>query len=262
MAVRRAFVDTPSGQVHIRVSGAPNRSSPPLLLLHQSPASSLTFQEILPFFGRSRRSVAIDTPGFGESFRPAAQPGIPDYARWIVEAANALAIAQFDLLGVFTGAGTASEIAAANPDRVRRLVLAGPPLFSAEQQRYFTENAWPVRPKRDGSHFAIEWNRVMSRDMPGLSFERRCDAFNEFYRGGANAIWGEQAIANYPLREVLPRIAAPTLVLKPNGIHGDCEGAAALLRDGRVESLDHLGYSMMQAAPERVSDVVTRSLDR
>lgn len=259
--VRRAFVDTPAGQIHVRSAVGEHGNRPPLLLLHQSPASSLTYAEILPHLGRHRLAIAIDTPGFGESFRPAVQPGIADYARYIMAAADALGIAQFDLMGIFTGAGTASEIAATWPARVRKLVLAGPPLFTAEQQRQFVEQAWPVRPSPDGSHFATEWQRVMSRDMPGVSFERRCDAFNEFYRGGPNAIWGEQAIAAYPLAHALPRITAPTLVLKPQGIHGDCEGAAALLPDARVVNVDHLGYAMLQAIPERVARIINEFLD-
>lgn len=98
--------------------------------------------------------------------------------------------------------------------------------------------------------------------MPGVDFERRCDAFNEYYRGGDNAIWGEQAIAAYPLRETLPHIAAPTLVIEPQGIYGDCAGAAALLQTARIARIDHLGYSMMQVIPQEVADCVTAFLDQ
>ena len=259
--VRRAFVDTPSGQIHLRSADTRHDDRVPLLMLHQSPASSLTYAELLPHLGCTRWAIALDTPGFGESFRPATQPSIADYARWIVAAADALAIDRFDLMGIFTGAGTASEIAATWPHRVRRLVLAGPPLFTPAQQRDFIRQAWPVRPTPDGAHFATEWQRVMTRDMPGVAFERRLDAFNEFYRGGSNAIWGEQAIADYPLAQTLPRVAAPTLILKPLGIHGDCDGAAALLRDARIAPIDHLGYSMLQAIPQKIATVIDRFLD-
>jgi len=260
LAIRRAFVDTDDGQIHVRMSGVRDAATPPLLLLHQSPASSLVYAELLPLLAAKRWSIALDTPGFGESFRPVAQPSIGDYARWIVAAADALGIAQFDLFGMFTGAGTASEIAAHFPSRVRRLILAGPPLFTAKQQAYFAANAWPMRPHEDGSHLIAEWRRVMERPMPGVSFARRCDAFQEFYRGGENAIWGEAAIAAYDLRATLPRIAAPTLVIEPQGIHGDCAAAAALLPDARLEAIDHLGYAMLQAVPEKVAACVERFL--
>ncbi len=259
--VIRAFVDTPSGQIHVRMSGPRDSDLRPLILLHQSPASSLTYSEILPLIGQDRLAIAIDTPGFGESFRPKHPPAIADYADWIVSAATGLGVVRFDLLGMFTGAGIASEIAARHAVRVRRLILVGPPLFTPEQQAHFVDHAWPVRQRPDGSHLMQEWRRIMDRPMPGVDFERRCDAFNEYYRGGNNAIWGEQAIAVYPLRETLARIAAPTLVIEPQGIHGDCAGAAALLSNARFTRIAHLGYAMMQAIPKEVADCVTTFLD-
>lgn len=248
--VRRAFVDIPDGQIHVRrVEG----EGIPLLCLHQSPASSLTYAELLPLLDRP--AIAIDTPGFGESFRPAAQPSVADYARWIADVAAALGFVQIDVMGLFTGAAIAAELAASRPDLVRRLILAGPPLFTPEQQAGFVEHAWPVRPEPDGSHLMREWQRTMSRPMP-VPFDRRVDAFNEYYRGGANAIWGEQAVAVYPLADTLPRIAQPTLILEPEGIHGDCRGALALLPDARISPIACLGYAMMQAMPERVAAAV------
>lgn len=254
--VRREFIDTSDGQIHVRVSRPQTTSLPPLLLLHQSPASSLTYQEILPYLGRDRITIAIDTPGFGESFRPAAEPSIGDYARWILAVPDTLGYARFDLFGLFTGAAIASEITRIAPDRVRKLILAGPPLFTPEQQARFLEHAWPMRPQPDGSHLLAEWNRVMTRSMPGLPFDRRADAFNEFYRGGSNAIWGEMAVSVYPLAETLTQIAVPTLILEPEGVHSDCQGALALLSDARIEPVPHLGYSMLQVVPDRLSAIV------
>lgn len=254
--VRRAFVDILDGQIHVRqVEGG---GAVPLLCLHQSPASSLTYAELLPLLGRM--AIAIDTPGFGESFRPRVQPSVADYARWIAEVPAVLGLAQVDVIGLFTGAAIAAELAASRPDLVRRLILAGPPLFTPEQQAGFVEHAWPVKPEQDGSHLMREWQRTMSRPMP-VPFERRVDAFNEYYRGGANAIWGEQAVAEYPLADILPRIAQPTMILEPEGIHGDSRAALALLPDARIRPIPCLGYAMMQAVPDQVAASVIDFLD-
>ncbi len=251
-SVRRSFVDVADGQVHVRqVPGDPHHV--PLFCLHQSPASSLTYAELLPHIDRP--AVAVDTPGFGESFRPSAKPEVAAYARWIAEVAAAMGFARIDVMGLFTGAAIASELAAARPDLVRRLVLAGPPLFNADQQAAFVANAWPSPPQPDGSHLLREWQRTMARPMP-VPFERRVDSFNEYYRGGANAIWGEQAVSVYPLAATLPHISQPTLILEPEGIHGDCRGALALLRDGRISPIACLGYAMLQAVPDQVAAVV------
>ena len=255
--IRRAFVDTPDGQIHLRRCGEAGSDSIPLLCLHQSPFSSLTYQEVLPLLGRGRVAAALDTPGFGESFRPAARPSIPDYARWLLQAAEALGFARFDVLGLFTGAAIASHMAVEAPGRVRRLVLCGPPVFTPDEQARFFETAWPAPPREDGSHLLVEWNRVMTKALPDVPFPRRCDAFHEFYRGGADAIWGEMAVSQYTLADTLPRISQPTLVLQPDGIHGDGAEAGAAIPRGVFARLPGVrGWSMMQSAPDRVAEAV------
>lgn len=261
--VRRAFVDTPFGQIHVRVAldSEVGPDAHALFCLHPSPASSLTYAEILPFLAHGRRVIAVDTPGFGESFRPTAQPGIADYARWIAAVPAALGIDRFDVMGMFTGAAIAAEMALQQGRRVRRVVLAGPPLFTPEQQTGFVVNAWPERPEADGSHLIRLWQRTMGRPLPEVPFERRCDGFNEYYRGGTNAIWGELAVAVYNLGDTLPQLDQDVLVIQPKTINGDAAGAARLLRCGRLQTIPENGLAMMQAAPALVAAAVTEFLD-
>ena len=260
--VKRGFVDTPDGQVHYRAAGVAGGDALPLICLHQSPSSSLTYQEVLPLLGETRRVIALDTPGFGESFRPEQKPTIEDYAEWLFAAVAALGIERFDLMGMFTGAGTAVAIATRHAEAVRRLVLLGPPLFTPEEQERYLAGSWPARPRPDGSHLMEEWNRVMSRSVPGVPFERRVDAFQEFWRGGADSIWGEEAISIFPLRDKLPRIRQPVLVVKADRLLGHAAEAAALIPDARLVNLDGvIAWSMIQLAPDRVNDAVTGFLD-
>ncbi len=271
---RRGFVDIADGQIHFRAArpsatrrGAGSHAAAvaqtPLVCLHQSPFSSLTYQEILPLLARGRETVALDTPGFGESFRPARKPSIADYATWLYEAIAELRFPRFDLLGLFTGAAIAAEIAVRFPDAARRVVLLGPPLFSPSQQERFLREAWPPRPRPDGSHLLPEWERVMTRALPGVDFARRCDAFHEFWRGGGDAIWGEEAVSVYPLRETLPRLRQPVLVLEPDGLHGHAAEAAALIPDARRVRLEGVhAWSMMQTAPDAIAAAVADFLDR
>jgi pimeloyl-ACP methyl ester carboxylesterase len=257
----RDYITTQDGQLHVRRSGTHRPGTTPLILLHPSPNTSRTYEALLPLLGRGRLAVAIDTPGFGESFRPASKPAIADYARWLAKAPAALGFDRVDVLGQFTGAATASEIARSYPDVVRRLVLAGPPLFTPQQQARFVQDAWPMRPQADGGHLMAEWNRVMSRGLPGVTLEARMDTFVDYYRGGANAIWGEEAVAVYPLREILPQVRQLTLVIAPQGIHGDSEGAFALLPNAALARLEVSGYAMMSTFAPLVAEAVEAFLD-
>ena len=138
---RRAYFDCQFGQLHVRTAfpttgGFDEQVT--LICLHPVDASSRTFSRFLPELADSRSVYAPDLPGYGESD---ASPGrsIADAATAISDLANDLRLRQIDLLGVQYGAEVALELAAARPELVRRLVLAGTPsaerLSVAKQQR-------------------------------------------------------------------------------------------------------------------------------
>lgn len=258
--VKKGYVDTPDGQVHYRTAGKAIENKVPLFCFHQSPNSSLTFHEILPYLGSERLAYALDTPGFGESFRPEKRPQIPDYARWLRGTANALGYKKFDICGIFTGAGIASHMAMAYPEEVRRVVLIGPPLFN---EKFHNKLPWPELPKLDGSHLMIEWNKMMETlPISGINFERQFETYRELWRGGAHAIWGEDAVNAYSLKDTLPQITRPVLVVYPDGIRADVTTAIKLLKNPKVARLEEIqGYFMMQTHPKLVASAINPFLD-
>src|SRR5580765_2501949 len=99
---RRGYVDTPDGLIHYREAG-------------EGP-------ETLPLLARELRVVAMDTPGFGMSDRPAERP--PDmswYARRVVDLLDGLGVERAHLFGHHTGATIALETAAQHPDRIGKV---------------------------------------------------------------------------------------------------------------------------------------------
>jgi pimeloyl-ACP methyl ester carboxylesterase len=80
-AVTRHYATVDSLQIHYRQAGAGRQTvKRPVIALHQSPNSSQVFVEFLSVFASDRRVIAPDTPGFGSSDRPPAQPTIADDA--------------------------------------------------------------------------------------------------------------------------------------------------------------------------------------
>ena len=156
----RSYVRMPWGQVHVRQAGAPGGTT--LLLLHQSPLSSATFEVVLqPLGERGIHAVAIDTPGFGMS-DPTPEPwSITQYARASWQVADALGLGDVTILGQHTGAVVACEAAAQQPSRVQGLVLQGLPLYSAEERMEKKRSYAPgYVPNLDGSHLRVIWDRV------------------------------------------------------------------------------------------------------
>ncbi len=69
--------------------------------------------------------IALELPGHGHSDHRSAGSSYPflDYVRDVLTAADALQLAHYTLLGHSLGAGVASLVAAASPERISRLFL-------------------------------------------------------------------------------------------------------------------------------------------
>ena len=65
ITIRRSYADTPEGQIHYAEAG----QGKPVLLLHQTPRSWDEYRDVLPILGRKYRVIAMDTIGFGDSYR-------------------------------------------------------------------------------------------------------------------------------------------------------------------------------------------------
>ncbi len=80
---------------------------------------------MLELLATTRAAVALDTPGFGQSFRPEGRPSAREYGRWLLDAVDALGIDRFHLCAHHNGTHFAAEIALLAPARVRSLLLSG-----------------------------------------------------------------------------------------------------------------------------------------
>lgn len=102
-------------------------TAPPLLALHGWLDNAASFAGLGPLLAAQRRVIALDLPGHGRSAHLPDGPGMHyhfvDQAEVVLAAAEALALERFDLLGHSMGAGIASLVAAAAPDRIGRLLL-------------------------------------------------------------------------------------------------------------------------------------------
>jgi pimeloyl-ACP methyl ester carboxylesterase len=99
--------------------------APPLLALHGWLDNAASFARIAPRLVARHRVIALDLPGHGHSdhLGKGASYHWPDYVRAVLGAADALGLKRYVLLGHSLGAGIASMVAAARPERIERLLL-------------------------------------------------------------------------------------------------------------------------------------------
>lgn len=260
-AIERAFVRIEEGQLHLRRLAAADPSAPPLLLLHASPASSWFMQNLmlaLRSSGVRGEIVAPDTPGNGDSCVPAVdEPDIGYFADAMRRLCDALGLATADVYGTHTGARIACELAAAFPDRVRRVVLDGITEYPDELRELVIANYAPVvEPDAYGRHLIWAFNFCRDQALffphfmqqpqnrlavpippPDILHRITLDVLKSLGSYSKPYI----AAFRYKAFERMGRIAAPTLLLKPESeleiLNRSVARALEILTDGRAVSL-------------------------
>jgi pimeloyl-ACP methyl ester carboxylesterase len=209
--VHRRFLDIPDGQIHYVTAGVGR----PVLLLHQTPRSWDEYRDVIPLLAKERRVVAMDTIGYGESYKPPARFDIEDYARGAAALLDGLGIASAAVVGHHTGAVIAMELAASLPDRVERLVLSSCPFVDSadrdRRQRTGGHRVDHVEPKPDGTHIAELWQirqKFYPKSRPDLLTRFVVDAL----RAGEKIREGHGACSRYRMEEKIGRVRCPTLV--------------------------------------------------
>ncbi len=127
MNIERGLVKTRLGYMHYRAAGT--AGSEAIFLQHINQQSSALYLELMAVLCPMLRVVAMDYPSHGNSDHVEQQPAIGDYARCVVEVADALGIQKFSVLGEAVGAAVSIELAANHAQRVNTAVLVNCPYY-------------------------------------------------------------------------------------------------------------------------------------
>ena len=266
--IRRGFVDLDHGQIHFRTAGS---GGTPLVMIHQSPGSSKQLEGILCALGGSRRVIAPDTAGNGDSDALAdPAPTIADFAATAFAAIEALVDGPFDLYGSHTGASIAVDVAIARPDRVRRLVIDGMGLYAVDEQAEIVARyAREIAPDLEATHLMKVWhfcrdqllfwpyyNRTAEGRLPnGLP---DADTLHDFVVEVLKAMRtyhrSYRAAFRHPKRDRLPLLTVPTLVVSSPSdmLHGYFADVVATVPNARSAELPAWGDPDFDAATAAV----------
>lgn len=96
----------------------------PIVFLHGVGSDKKVWSPQLAHFGESRRAIAFDYPGYGDSDPAPPATSRDDYAAAILEAMRALGVDRAHLCGLSLGGVVAIAMHAAAPERCATLILA------------------------------------------------------------------------------------------------------------------------------------------
>lgn len=255
---RRAYVDGPWGQIHVRMQGPTNGI--PLILVHKMVWSSVEFSRAMPFLAsRGIRAIAVDLPGYGLSDSPEAEPTADQYADSLLPVLNALRIRRAVMLGTNTGATIVAAFALRHPDRTRALVLDGPPVFTKQQLKgLLAEPEFDRRGRPGGSEWIARWQEVNAMAKGTLEPQTIQTGLLQFFVAGPHYLYGHHAIFKYPLKVRLARVTEPVLLLTYPG--DQLRSASLDLHQAYPRfALKEIGFSRMMADfqdPREWSDAV------
>ena len=261
--LEREFVRAADLQVHYRMAYPVNfkhEQSRPVVALHQSPNSSQVYVEFMAELARDRRVYAPDTPGYGDSQGTREQPGIGDYANFMIAFADELGLQEFDLVGYHTGASIAVQWALQDQQRIQNLLLVGVPLLSDEQREGLAQNRWPQPQPIDGAMLQREWESSKKWQGNGQSDRSVERTFLAKIEAGQTAWWGPAAVAGYRLEHTLPRLQQRVTVVNPrDDLWETTPRARKLLPDAAYIELPDYGFGLWEAIPQPMADIARQA---
>jgi pimeloyl-ACP methyl ester carboxylesterase len=168
-------------------------------------------------------------PGFGRSDPAPLAWKLEDFARNVIEIMDRLGLERVHLAGIHTGAVLASEIAAAYPDRIARLVLSGCAIYLRNETwkqktaafrksiEARTPMPFPFIPpytiEQNGSHLTKVWRmQVIENPHSDPDFLQKGFIAHLLHwdKRGGSAVLAQMEYDRLPR---LPLIKAPTLCL-------------------------------------------------
>jgi pimeloyl-ACP methyl ester carboxylesterase len=267
-------VDWRAHQRWVRIDGSAVNvidigEGPPVVLVHGLGGNWQNWLETIPaLVAAGYRAIVPDLPGFGHSEMPAERISIPGYGRVVDRVVDALGVrGPAAVVGNSMGGFIAAEVAISQPERVERLALvsaaalwnerarARPLVAASKVSRFYAPlivSGWELIARLPRlRHEALRSAGIRN---PGaisapLAYELLSGA------GKPGFIDALQGLYDYRLRDRLPEIACPTLVvwgaddpLVPLRHAFEYE---ALIPGARVVVFPRTGHAPMLEQPER-----------
>ncbi len=256
--------------------GTRDATAQPLVFVHGLSGCWANWLEQLPVFAAQHRVITLDLPGFGQSPMPAQRISISGYARLLDRLLDMLEIDAAAVVGNSMGGFISAELAIAFPQRVERLVLISAAgisttghqgskraavVFKQLETVLAASGAW-VASKSDTFARRARLRELLlsvvtlhpDRLPPALAAEQLRGA------GKPGFVQGFEAVLDYDIRDRMPEIACPTLIVWGDGdrlipVH-DADVFAELIPNSRKVIFEDTGHMSMLERPAAFNELL------
>ena len=200
-----ATIETKRGRLGYTEVGSGERT--PLIFLHGVGSDKSVWRPQLEHFSRSRRAIAFDYPGYGES-EAIEDATRDDYAAAVFAALDALGIDEAHVCGLSLGGVVAIAMHSAAPERCASLTIADSFAMHPQGQAIYDRSMAASNDMRGLAEARV--GALMASDDPAIRadvIETMARIDPEAYRIGARAVW----LADQ--KERAAAILAPTLII-------------------------------------------------
>ena len=251
----------------LRIAYTRAGEGPPVVFLHGGVSDGREWGRQLEALAPEYTVVAWDAPGNGGSDDPPASFRMPDYADCLAGLIGGLELDRPHVVGLSFGATLALELYRRHPDLPRSLVLIGgyagwagslPPEVVAERLAG-VERDLAQSPETLARSFLAT---LLTNDAPAELADELLAILVDLHPAGA--LTQAHAMAEADLRDVLPHIAVPTLLLSgeqdvrsPRAVG---EELAAQIPGAELVFIPGAGHMLNMEAADRVNAELTRFL--
>lgn len=244
-------------------------AGPAVVLVHGLGASWQCWLENMPALAERHRVIALDLPGFGLSEMPREEISITGYGRCVDAVCAALGVERAAIVGNSMGGFIGAEVAIEFATRVERLVLVSAAAFFQEYRRSRPLVALAGVTELGAAWIAAQSEHIARRPRlrslvlsgAGIRHPERIpgllgyELVSSAQRQRAGFLPALRAIASYPIRNELPRIACPTLIVWGDRDRlvrvADADELERLIPDARKVVFADTGHVAMLEDPAR-----------
>ena len=219
----------------------------PMVLVHGLGLSHRYMMPVAKCLARDFRVYAPDLPGFGLSEHPPQVLDVSGLADGLLAWMDSVELERAALLGNSFGCQIIADFAAKYPERTFATVLQGPTTPPGERSWF-----WQF----------IRWRQNSPYNPPEMD---PCTWPEYRMSGYLRVLRTFQYSIKDPVEEKLPKVAAPTLVVRgesdPICHKWWAEQVCSLVQDGRLELIPDVAHTLVFTAPKQLSRVSRSFLD-